>query len=252
MEIGARVVGYEPPDPSKWLLLEHVDEVGVQRSNLKLDSFAVSGSRFQDCTFENIEAGTLDLATGMEASRYVDCTFTGLKTRHMHAGNARFERCMFIDVDFHDWRCFSVEMVDCTFAGRLRGGYFHGTVPPDKRSWVGRDRNEFHGNDFSQAVFGDVDFRTGIDLTQQRLPEGDQYLYLPEPAAAIAHVRSEIATWPAGKPLNQAESLLDVMDRDVRAGQHQLFLCPGITRSNRPGRNRALDLLRNYSTKPVT
>jgi hypothetical protein len=77
----------------------------------------------------------------------------------------------------------------------MRHSFFNGTVPEDQRAFVGRERNEFRGNDFSGMKLEDVSFRIGIDLTQQCLPSGPEYLYLPEAAVAVQRARTEVVQW---------------------------------------------------------
>jgi len=250
MEIEARTVGWEKPDPDKHVLLKHVVEDGTDRSGLTLETFTVVGSRFNGCRFDKLKANNVTLGAGQEVSVYTDCAFSGLKARHMAGGFVRFERCAFTGVDIRDWRCFTVEMIDCTFTGRLRGGFFNGTVPAEYRQLLGRDRNEFHSNDFSQAVFGDVDFRTGIDLTRQRLPTGEKYLYLPDAPAAIAAARSAIAEWADEELAQQASFFLSMLDRDVRGGQQQLFVSETRLRyAPKPGKQRVVELLREVASE---
>lgn len=83
----------------------------------------------------------------------------------------------------------------CTFSGRLRKAVFNGTVPHDTRAMLGREHNEFGGNDFAAMDLLDVAFRTGIDLSKQRLPSGPEYLYLPAAADAIQRARAEVLGW---------------------------------------------------------
>jgi hypothetical protein len=110
-------------------------------------------------------------------------------------GLSRFVRCSFRNVNIRNWLCFAVELIDCTFSGKLQQAVFNGTPLAQKRALLGRDRNEFHGNDFSAADLIDVGFRTGIDLTRQRLPSGPEYLYLPNAREAVGRARSGIMRW---------------------------------------------------------
>jgi hypothetical protein len=66
-----------------------------------------------------------------------------------------------------------MELVDCVFINTLlKGVVFYGDCPKVAGITRVRKRNEFRGNDFSQARFADVDFRGNIDLAAQRLPTG--------------------------------------------------------------------------------
>jgi hypothetical protein len=141
-------------------------------------------------------------------------------------GYSRFVRCSFRNVDLRNWICFEVELVDCVFSGRLRRAVFNGTVRKEKQVLLGREHNEFHGNDFSAIDLIDVGFRTGIDLTQQRLPTEPEYLYLPDAAAAVERARSELIDWEEPEPGLRRVALqwIDDLEQDVRDGQQQLFL----------------------------
>lgn len=103
------------------------------------------------------------------------------------------------------------QAVDCVFSGKLRDVVFHGTVlDEDVRRKLGRERNEFHGNDFTGCTVLDVAFRTGIDLNRQRFPADDDLVYLPDAAAILATVADQVATWPAGDCRDFANDLLDL------------------------------------------
>jgi hypothetical protein len=107
----------------------------------------------------------------------------------------------------------------------MRKCIFNGTVPEEDRPWVGRERNEFHGNDFSGADLIDVAFRTGIDLEQQRLPSGPDYLYIPDAADAIERARQGLADWMPGTELQRkALVIVNVEGETVKDGQRQLLL----------------------------
>jgi hypothetical protein len=120
-----------------------------------------------------------------------------------------------------DWRSYESEFIDCIFTGRLTECIFNGTVPEQDRPWVGRERNEFRGNDFSGCDLVDVAFRTGIDLSLQRLPTGPEYLYLPDAAVAIGHAHAAINEWYDASLRERGLSLLNTLAIDVEGGQRQ-------------------------------
>lgn len=161
---------------------------------------------------------------GRQVSEYVGCNFDGAKLVMAPGGNARFVDGSFEKTTIQSWFCFAVELIDCRFTGRLKKVFFNGTVPTDRQLDFGRMRNRFEGNDFSQADLFDVGFRTGIDLSKQRLPDGDEYVYLPDAAAAIARARLACDAWTDPEDKDAANSLLDVMERDVARGQQQLLM----------------------------
>lgn len=97
-------------------------------------------------------------------------------------------------------------------------------MPPDARATLGRSENEFHGNDFSRMSLRDSDFRTGIDLTQQILPDGDEYLLLRDARQAVVRARAEVSRWEDDGARQGALGLLRVLMEDVAGGQEQLLL----------------------------
>ena len=153
-------------------------------------------------------------------------------------GFSRFVRCSFHNVVIRNWICFAVEMIDCKFSGRLETAVFNGTVPEDERRLIGRASNEFHGNDFSAMDLIDVAFRTGIDLTKQILPLGEDYLYLPQAAPAVTHAKSRVAGWDDEPMRRGAMAIVQGLEYELSGGQHQLLLrasdccrTPGIPRT---------------------
>jgi hypothetical protein len=46
---------------------------------------------------------------------------------------------------------------------------------------------------FERQYFIHVTFRTGIDLTKQILPCGEDYLYLPHAASAVSRAKARVA-----------------------------------------------------------
>ena len=123
--------------------------------------------------------------------------------------------------------CFETELVDCLFTGRLRRSFFNGTVPEELVDALGRTSNEFRGNDFSGMDLIDVDFRTGIDLSLQRLPTGAQYLYLPDAEPALQRAREQVLA--SGRVRRWGEHgdvvpLIDIALENVRNGQRQELL----------------------------
>jgi hypothetical protein len=99
-------------------------------------------------------------------------------------------------------------------------------VPERDRAWAGRARNEFYGNDFSAANLIDVTFRTGIDLTRQRLPAGENYIYLAEAGRALERARKELCAWQDIDLRAAALTMVKTLQEEVDAGQQQMFLRP--------------------------
>ncbi len=114
--------------------------------------------------------------------------------------------------------------VDCTFSGTLRKVVFNGSVRADKSGVFGRDVNEFRGDDFSRAKSVDVAFRTGSDLDQQRLPGGDEYVFLEDAPEAVRRARAAFEGWDDLVARDCAKGVLHVMERNIAQGQMQLLM----------------------------
>jgi hypothetical protein len=224
MEIRARVVGRAKIDPEKSVVLSREKLHGADFSGRRLEYFSSEASRLEACRFEKVRIESASFGAGRAPSEYLECSFDGARIRFGPGGFARFVRCSFCDVDLRDWFCFAVELVDCVFTGRMRHSFFNGTVPEDQRVFVGRERNEFRGNDFSGMKLEDVSFRTGIDLTQQRLPSGPEYLYLPVAAVAVQRARAEVVQWDDLDRRREAMVFINILEEDVAKGQRQLLL----------------------------
>ena len=159
--------------------LSHVDprflrktHKNVDWSGQDLNHFVPVGCRFESCNFSNANLLGTCFGGGLEDCVYIDCTFDRATIRATAAGNAHFGSCKFRNVDIEEFFAFCVEMVDCEISGIVRAAFFNGTVPEDRVQALKRKRNRFERNDFSRARLVDVAFRTGIDLSLQKLPAG--------------------------------------------------------------------------------
>jgi hypothetical protein len=222
----AHPVGKTKIDESQRVVLDHLELRGVDFSGRNLVQFAASGSRLEACRFDSAEIEDGSFGAGRDTSEYVECSFDGARIRFGPGGYAPFVRRSFRDVDLRDWYCFAVELIDCTFTGRLRKAFFNGTVPEDKRSNAGRERNEFRGNDLSAMTLIDVAFRTGIDLTQQKPPAGTDYIYVPNAHETVQRAHASVIGWDDLGLRQPAMKLVDLLAQDIAAGQRQLFLRP--------------------------
>ena len=185
---------------------------------------ALDLSRLEKCRFEKMDIADACFGGGKRDSEYYDCSFDGSKLAAGAPGNARFVRCSFRNVLIRELYCHRVEFVDCIFSGRLVSGYFNGSVPEDKAAQLGRSKNEFRGNDFSGMEFVDVGFRTGIDLTLQKLPAGPDYLYLPDGPGAVAKARRQVIEWKDLDLRQNGMIVIQSLESELEGGQQQLFL----------------------------
>lgn len=186
--------------------------------------FSAEGVRLEGCAFDDTVIESASFGAGRVTSEYVGCSFNGAKIRMGPAGYARFVDCIFGKAVIENWICFAVELVGCSFSGRLRKAVFNGVVPPEMQDKAERSANQFERNDFSRAQLADVAFRTGIDLSRQLLPSGPGYTYLEDAGLAVRRAREEFNTWNDPEAKKRAMGILRVMEEDVAAGQSQLLI----------------------------
>jgi uncharacterized protein YjbI with pentapeptide repeats len=144
----------------------------VDWSGQRFNDFVPVGCAFESCSFEGCHFAQACFGGGLEDSRYVNCRFDRATIRAIAPGSARFESCTFRNVEIIELYGQQIEMLNCEVSGIFRKGFFNGAVPRDIAPHLGRTTNAFEGNDFSGATLVDVGFRTGIDLSRQKLPIG--------------------------------------------------------------------------------
>jgi hypothetical protein len=224
MRIKVRSKGYLKLPDDQRLVLDHARLHGQDYSGRTLRQFASIGSHLRACNFDNVQIQSASFGSGRETSEFVECTFDRARINMGPGGFARFVRCSFHNVTIRNWSCFAVELIGCKLSGRLDTAIFNGTVPEDLRAIIGRAGNEFHGNDFSGMDLIDVTFRTGIDLTKQILPSGEDYLYLPYAAPTVDHAKSRVAAWDDEVMRRGAMAIIQGLEYGLSGGQQQLLL----------------------------
>jgi hypothetical protein len=243
MKWSARVVGQIDIDPNKLVTVDHVHLREADYSGRALMKFTSIGSIFERCRFDKSRIDDASFGSGREMSEYIECSFDGVRIYH-GGGFARFVRCSFRNIDFCEWLCFGAEMIDCVFTGRLQGCIFNGTPMKEDQPFLGRKYNEFHGNDFSGADLVDVAFRTGIDLSKQRLPTGPEYLYLPDAPAAVASAKLAAQSLANRELRTDVSKFLESFDFELEGGQRQLLLRKENSVYSREVTDKVFDLLR--------
>jgi hypothetical protein len=223
--IDARTKGRSGIDTSRDIFLRHEQLVGQSYSGLKDASFGALGCTFERCDFSKMRPRQIAFASGMEPSRYIECKFDGCRIKRTIPGPARFERCTFLDVEISGLLSHAAEFIDCTFSGKLRASVFYGRVAGYDRNVITRTENEFRGNDFSRMSFFDVAFRQGIDLSLQRLPTGENYVYLENAEQQLQRLREKYLREPPSERRREVFQFLEGSEHEVRDGQRQLLLC---------------------------
>ena len=216
-------------DTSHDVLIQHEHARASSYAGLK-GSFTAVGCVFEQCDFTAMRPRQFSFAGGKEPTKYVECAFDRSKLTRIIAGQARFERCSFLDVELKGFLGHQTEFVDCVFSGVLRESVFYGRV--FDQSKTSRKVNEFRGNDFSKTRFVDVGFRQGVDLSLQQLPKGEDYVYLRDADRVLRDLRQMYLQKPASALRQEVFRFLQVPEEEIRAGQKQLFLCKSSERTH--------------------
>jgi uncharacterized protein YjbI with pentapeptide repeats len=224
MRFEARIVGRGSIDPSQRVVLDHEDVDSADFSGRTLVQFVAIGSRLTGCRFDKTRIRQASFGAGRETSEYIECKFDGARIRFGPGGYSRFVRCSFREVDLRSWFCHTVEMVDCVFTGRLHQAVFYGSQPPKLIETTTRARNEFRGNDFSGIELVDVSFRGGIDLREQRLPSGPEYVYIPSGPETVHRAMANVNSLSEPNVREKVTKLLELLDSATYRGQQQLLL----------------------------
>lgn len=215
-------------DVSRDVTVESGREEGRDFSELRNVNFLSIGSTFIQCKFDRCKPRNASFGAGKVQSIYVDCTFDGSKFKRIGLGLARFERCSFLNVEIEGLFAHAAEFVDCSFSGVLRRSVFFGRlsgVYEQDANALGRGHNEIRGNDFTGMRLIDVDFRRGVDLSAQRLPVGEDCLYLPHAAERLALLRQRYLQCPDLHKRQRVFEFIKDAEREILDGQSDLFLC---------------------------
>lgn len=230
--------------PRKALVqFSNVTFTNVDFGHAKFEMFIASGARFSQCDFRSVRFSAGQLGNTSQTT-YSDCRFDRAELAGIDPLYARFERCSFDGADLTGWRAFNAEFVQCHFSGRIVEAKFSGRLMPSAAAVIQpkRVRNEFRANDFRQATLVDCSFFDGIDLREQFLPEGPEYVLVDDVVARISAARAKIAKWPDHTAREQALLMLRVLKPETR-GQDQLFARRDDIPAPKLVRDRVWDLL---------
>lgn len=189
----------------------------------RFDVFNAAHVSFSGCDFTGAKMKGGAFGGGRAQSVFRDCIFDRSDLHHALPCDVRFERCSFENTKIDGWRADGAEFVDCTFTGRIRGARFTGS-PRFYGVDLGRERNEFHGNDFTGAELIEVEFVLGIDLRANRLPTSPDYAYLDRRAERIERARADIARWEDDRERERALLELRIFSEGGYRTQPDLFV----------------------------
>jgi hypothetical protein len=220
-----RKKGQIAPAELRLLTIDRDSRSGETFSNLKLDGLTVTESSLHGCSFEDLRARSSYFGAGVRQSTFENCVFRRCTLIFGAVGNARLMGCRFESCRLENMIGTALELIQCTFQDTtIKGGVFHGkTDDPALR----RTRNEFRDNDVSGAELDNVDFRGGIDLTRQKLPTGEKYLFVGDTCQALSVVRQLQPSLVDAQELKRCQTLAALLDFCCSTGQTtQLFRVP--------------------------
>lgn len=204
-------------DAADGLIFRDAVVVDVDLSGQRIPIFQAAATLFERCDFSGSRITDAATLGALPWATYRDCVFQRTDLRRAAPSIARFERCTFDHARLDKWFSTQAEFVDCRFVGTLTSLRFYGTVIPQS-SALGRTRNEFAGNDFSEAELTDVSFVHGIDIGAQRWPSSPDYAVIQDLPRGLAAAQAEIERWPDGRERADALEMLHWM-QGVYAGQ---------------------------------
>ncbi|MDF9753036.1 hypothetical protein M2428_004518 [Arthrobacter sp. ES3-54] len=205
------------------IFIDHEQHRDADFSGPEIKHFSSYGSRFENCNFESLRPESWSFSSGEVLSEYVNCSFDGGRFPNTIVGRARFIGCSFRRVRMKSFALSAGDLIDSTFSGGIDLLQLWGTTGADADIYGDRT-NVVKGNDFSEADIADPDFRFGVDLRQQKLPIGQDYLFVPDAAQVLARAyRAAVAL----EDLEQRRKLLSMIQtsqRSVESGQRDDFL----------------------------
>jgi hypothetical protein len=214
----------------------------------RFDKFQLAVANFVACDFRGLKLDERFQAffNTRPRSVFISCRFDGADLRGISPEGTRFEKCSFDDAKLDGWTPARAEFVECRFAGNVVKVTFTGKPagPGSTRIEPARAKNDFRGNDFRDAHLVDTVFVLGIDIEQQRLPIGDEYVRLDKFVRRMEAARAEIVGWEAGEMRSAALAMLQTLSqrwqdqRDIIA----LRVSPAVTAPPRV-QNRVWDVL---------
>lgn len=217
--------GKVSPADLRLLVIDRETRVSEKFIDLKLDGLTVIESSLRQCSFEDVRVRSACFGGGARQSVIEDCLFSRCKFTFGAVGNVRLVRCRFESCQLENMIGTTLELIECTFSDTtIKKGVFHGRVEGSVQVRSQRALNEIRDNDFSRADLDDVDFRGGIDLTKQKMPVGDEYLFVRDTCKALGIVRDLQASLTDKDELKRSQMLAGLFDFYCSSGQRSQLL----------------------------
>ncbi len=185
-----------------------------------ISKFIAVECEFINCRFENLKIKDICFGAGTKKTRYINCSFDNSTFSSSVAGMARFENCSFKNVKIKKLFCVDIEMVNCIFSGELKKGNFLGVHHDiNGNEFI----NEFHNNDFTDLVLGDVGFNN-IDLLLQKLPNEPRFSVIYDVNNFILRAKSELEKVKGTEVFDSIASVINILELESEGGNNHLFV----------------------------
>lgn len=203
-------------------ILENQNYKKADFSNIATKQLTIINCSFEDCSFDDMKVGEICFGGGKSFSTYTNCSFKNAKFSSIAPGFAKFFGCTFSNVAIKKFLCTSVDIIDCTFSGKIQGSFFN-AKPISCNRPDGETKNTIESNDFSNVDFKDVAFRGGVDLSMQSLPSSEQSILLIGAEEILRNAYSKIISWSDLELRRQCLNLIKFLEFELEDGQKDLF-----------------------------
>jgi len=193
---------------------------GADFSGARIGYFELRDSILRNCDLSKTRIEYAVFVGSKRQTVFENCVFDGARIRFNGVINTQFKNCSFQNVILSKWDSTEFEMIGCTFSGRFRTCIFNGRADHELDAPV----NTILDNDFSGVEFIGSEFRWGVDLSRQKLPEGLNVFYAEDGAGAIAAAQARLSQIKDKELREDCEITLRVLSREPAKGQRQLFV----------------------------
>jgi uncharacterized protein YjbI with pentapeptide repeats len=190
----------------------------------RFENWLASASTFTGCDFTGTTWGGGVLGD-LPVVTFTSCRFERSDLRAVRPQYARFVACSFFDAGIVDWNAQCAEFIECSFRGEIVRAKFSATpwgVGADRLHGI-RNRNEFIGNDFSQADLHDCSFTGGIDLEKNRFPRSG-YAVIRDAQRQLREALAQLSMEAVRADLDQVVAMLRAHTYGPAKAQDDLFV----------------------------
>lgn len=184
----------------------------------KIESVNFEAMQWRDCQFINVSFrdSSIGMRVGKDSGSIDKCVFKKTNLSHTSFNfplitDTVFDHCRIYETDFDSSR-----FTNCIFKGKLSLCFFRGYSWHWSPGWFRpfsidykKFPNPMMNVDFSEAVFDDVNFSHGIDLSHCRFPQQEYLIVIKNVKAVFEKAKQIITDTWTGKERDQFIMLID-------------------------------------------